>query len=344
MNDAIIEGTITQKWTMVRTAVVIVKQRQRQLDPEHVKLIVASYNSLRFQIQPIVVDEHLVLVDGAHRLQAALEAGWDEIGAMVVSGATEMDRSLLELEANRLRKQMSPAEVHAVWETFGEPLFQARAKKRQAEGGMRGLVTRGVTSLPAELPVTGNTGNWQSEASVSMAQAARETTGLSLDTLNKISDIRNAAEGANVPAQLKQLAQRAMRKLEDPHAKVEPIYQGLQKVNNAIRLQGDPEEARRGVLEKQLGDVLVQVGHLEERLETKGLAQELAEAASFAPLGDENLRTIRMSLAKSLAMVVASECNLTNNPQATLELIGGEVTRLLSKRAVEALQEGADRG
>ena len=126
--------------------------------------------------------------------------------------------------------------------------------------------------------------------------------------------------------------------------RVETIYQGLQKLNNAIRLQGDPEEARRVVLEKQLGDVLVQVAHIEERLETKGLAQELAEAASFAPLGDENLRTIRMSLAKSLAMVVASECNLTNNPQATLELIGGEVTRLLSKRAVEALQEGADRG
>lgn len=340
MNEAIIEGTITQEWIMLRPDQVIVKQRQRQLDPEHVKLIVASFVSLRFQIQPIVVDEHLVLVDGAHRLQAAIDSCWDEIGAMVVSGASEMDRSLLELEANRLRKQMSPAEVHAVWESFGEPLFKAKALQRQKQG--HGNLRQGANR--PEAPVTSNTGNRETSGHVSLAQAARETTGLSLDTLNKISDIRKAAEGENVPEQLKQLAQKAMRKLEDPHAKVDPIYQGLQKVNNAIRLQGDPEEARRVVLEKQLGDVLVQVGHLEERLETKGLAQELGEAASFVPLGDENLRTIRMSLAKSLAMVIAAECNLTNNPQVTLELLGGEVTRLLSKKAVEALKEGADRG
>jgi len=329
MIEAIIEGSITQTWTMVPVESVIVKQRQRQLDPEHVKLIKTSYEALRVQIQPIVVDEHTVLVDGAHRLQAAKEAGWSEIGAMVVTGATEMDRSLLELEANRLRKQMSPAELNAVWESFGEPLFKVQAKNRSTANLRQGAVVPGPEI----------TGAGESEAPLTAAQAARELTGLSLATLNKISEIRQAAEGEQVPEHLRGLAQKAMRKLEDPHAKVEPVYQGLQKVANAIRLQDDPEEARRVVLEKQLGDTMVQVAHLEERLEVKGLAAELGEASQFAPLGDENLRTIRMSLTKCLAMIVAVECKLTNRPEATLDQVGSEVMRLLSKKAIAHLEE-----
>lgn len=232
MSEAIIEGSITQTWTILPVESVIVKQRQRQLDPEHVKVLRESYQALRVQIQPIVVDEQTVLVDGAHRLQAAKEAGWTEIGAMVVTGATEMDRSLLELEANRLRKQMSPAEVSAVWESFGEPLFRAQAKLRSAANLRRGT----------EVPVPGNTRAEELGSPMTLEQAAREFTGLSLGTLNKISDIRQAAESEQVPEHLRGLAQKAMRKLEDPHAKVEPVYQGLQKVANAIRLQHDPEE------------------------------------------------------------------------------------------------------
>lgn len=326
MNDAITQGGLSQEWTMLDVDAVIVKARMRETDDSHVELIATSFRDLRHQIQPIVVDEDLVLVDGAHRLAGAKLAGWDQIGAMIVRGATEMDRSFLELEANRLRKQMSPAQVQAAWESFGEPLFKARAKQKQIANLRQG----------SETPVTRNPSNGENE--MSMVQVAREMTGLSLDSLNKIADIRAAAEGEDVPEILKKSAQKALRKLEVPGSKVDPVYTGLQKLANTIRLQGDPAEARRQVLEKQLGDTMVQLAHLEERLDVKGLADELGEASRITPLGDENLRTIRMSLTKSLAMIVAVECRMTNNPETTLNLIGAEVTRLLSKRSVELLE------
>lgn len=334
MSDAITQGRLSQEWTMLDVEKVIVKARMRETDDTHAELIATSFRDLRFQIQPIVVDEDLVLVDGAHRLAGAKLAGWEQIGAMIVRGATDMDRSFLELEANQLRKQMSPAQVQAAWESFGEPLFKARAKTRQQLGHAN-------LKQGAEAPVTRNPGNREDEREVSMVQAAREMTGLSLDSLNKIADIRAAAESEDVPEILKKSAQKALRKLEVPGSKVDPVYTGLQKLANTIRLQGDPAEARRQALEKQLGDTMVQLAHLEERLDAKGLADELGEASKTTPLGDENLRTIRMSLTKSLAMIVAVECRMTNNPEATLNLIGAEVTRLLSKRSIELLEREA---
>lgn len=323
-----VSGTLTQEWTMLDVDAVIVKDRLRETDPKHVELVARSYLELNFQIQPIVVDELMVLVDGAHRLEAAKQVGWDAIGAMVVHGATEMERSYLELEANRLRKQMSPLQVQAAWASFGEPLFQLKAKQKQLAGLKQGQ----------ESPVTGNSGNGES-GEVSMVQAARELTGMSLDSLNKISDVRAAAEGEQVHPTVQAAAQKAIKQLDVPGAKVDPIYTGLQKLANTIRLQSDPAEARRQALEKQLGDVMIQVAHLEERLETKGLADELGEASQATPLGDENLRTIRMSLTKSLAMVMATECKLTNDPEVTLNVLGAEVMRLLSKRVVEHVRD-----
>lgn len=332
MSEVVTHGSLSQEWTMIDVDQVVVKARMRETDTNHVELITASYRDLQFQIQPIVVDEDLVLVDGAHRLAAAKVVGWEKIGAMIVRGATEMDRSYLELEANRIRKQMSPVQVQAAWASFGEPLFNARNKAKQVSSLRRG----------DELPVIRNPNNGEAGAEMSMVQAAREMTGMSLDTLNKIEDIRLAAEGEHVPEQVRSMAQKALKKLDTPGAKVDSAYTSLQKVANLVRLEGNPEEARREALELQLGDVMQQVARLEERLDTKGLAAELGEASTFAPLGDEYLRTIRMALTKCLAMVVAVECNLTNDPGATLNTIGGEATRLLSKVATDRVNVEAN--
>ncbi|MDH6422296.1 hypothetical protein [Aurantimicrobium minutum] len=51
---------------------ILLKKRQREVDTEHVAHILDSYQALGdLQIQDIVLNQDYVLVDGAHRLQAA---------------------------------------------------------------------------------------------------------------------------------------------------------------------------------------------------------------------------------------------------------------------------------
>jgi len=328
---------ISQEWAQVQVNEVIVKERQRAVDQAHVAVVAQSFREMNFQIQPIVVDEDYVLVDGAHRLQAAKNAGWETIGAMVVHGATDEDRPLIELEANRLRKQMSPAEVYKAWKTYGLPVAQVRAKIRQIEGGIRASEISGFGTSNEGHGVTVNSSNSGDTASASVAAAAKQLTGMSLDSLNKIEDIHHIAESNTAPEPLRTAALTAMKKLETPEARVDALHKNLLKIANVVRRETDPDAAYLADLEKDLGDTLTNVALLEQRLDERGLDERLSDAARSLPLGSENLRTIRMSLTKSLAIVIAAECLNAPTPTETLPTIVREVTQVLAAKSADKI-------
>lgn len=333
---------ISQKWAQVQVDEVIVRERQRAVDQAHVAVVAQSFREMNFQIQPIVVDEDYVLVDGAHRLQAAKNAGWETIGAMVVHGATDEDRPLIELEANRLRKQMSPAEVYKAWKTYGLPIAQVRAKSRQIEGAIRASEISGFGASDEGHGVTVNSSNPGDIASASVAAAAKQLTGMSLDSLNKIEDIHHIAESNTAPEPLRTAALTAIKKLETPEARVDALHKNLLKIANVVHRENDPDAAHLADLEKELGDTLTNVALLEQRLDERGLDARLRDAALSLPLGSENLRTIRMSLAKSLAIIIATESLTTSIPTDTLPMIIREVTQVLADKSADKIGQVLD--
>ncbi|MDI6022626.1 ParB N-terminal domain-containing protein [Leucobacter sp. UT-8R-CII-1-4] len=333
---------ISQEWAQVRVNEVIVKERQRAVDQAHVAVVAQSFREMNFQIQPIVVDEDYVLVDGAHRLQAAKNAGWETIGAMVVHGATDEDRPLIELEANRLRKQMSPAEVYKAWKTYGLPVAQVRAKSRQIEGGIRASEISGFGRSNEGHGVTVNSSNSGDTSSASVAAAAKQLTGMSLDSLNKIEDIHQIAESSSAPEPLRTAALTAIKKLEAPEARVDALHKNLLKIASVVRREIDPGAAHLAYLENELGGTLTNVALLEQRLDERGLDKRLRDAARSLPLGAENLRTIRMSLAKSLAIIIAVECLNAPTPTEILPMVVREVTQALADKSADKVGQVID--
>lgn len=335
--------TITATNTRLKIEDVRVKDRLRErLNEENVLRLMQSFQSVGLQIHPITVDEHNVLISGEHRLEAARRLtaqgveGWDTLDAHVVSGATEQDHRWIELEENQARAEMSPVEIQRAWETYGEPLFKSQAKARQ-ELGVANL--RQGAAVPVT-PVTGITGNRETSAPVSLVTAARQATGRDLNWLNKVQDVRTLAENESAPAVLREAAQKGLQRLSKPNAPVEPVWKALEKLKAQYRASEDTtnaEEARVAALEKQLDQSVKEVTLIEDRL-SKGLAAQLGEAARVAPLGTEMLRAIRVSLTKSLAEILVAECNLTNDPNATLNVVGGEATSLLAKHTAGLLQ------
>ena len=53
-------------------------------------------------VVPIIVDEHMRIIDGVLRFEIAKELGFQELNAVVVSGANEEELLQLELSLNRL--------------------------------------------------------------------------------------------------------------------------------------------------------------------------------------------------------------------------------------------------
>ena len=199
----LISGTIRQESKIVDVNDVIVRERQREVDDKHVDAVMESFASLggQLQLQPIILDGDFVLIDGAHRLAAVKKSGGTHINAMVFHGVTDEDRPLLEAEANRVRKQLSPLELEDAWSKYYEPAFKARAQRNQVANLRKGTQT----------PVIGDSYNGKELAQVSIPKAAKATTGLSLDTLNRISDIKATANSATESPEIRDAARSRRR-------------------------------------------------------------------------------------------------------------------------------------
>lgn len=329
---SLLEGAITQRWQPVALADIVVGERQRSLSSEHVAQIRASYAQLggQLQLQPIVLDEKLGLIDGAHRLEAAKQAGWTHITALVLEGITDMHRPILEAEANRVRKNLTPVELEAVWRSHYEPAFKVQARQRQLAGLRRGT-TVGVSV------VIENSDSGVQTSGLTMAKAAKQTTGLSLETLNKIAEVRQLSKSQRVPSEVREAAVVGLRKLARPNAQVASVHRQLMSLLQQLtRQRGDAEQQRLQSLESTLERTLSDTSMLAERL-AASLARDLEDAARIAETNREILRAVRVSLVRSLATVVSVECRLDDDPLAALKRIGPEVSRLQTQTSMRQL-------
>lgn len=204
----------------------------------------------QLQLQPIIVDEQLVLVDGRHRLEAAKRAGWSRLTALVICGATIEMRPLLEAEANRVRRTLSVLELESIWRAHYEPGLRAAAKERQLAGlRMRNArdLELGRASRSAECLVIGNSNNqgggvWErivangssnagsgATRPESVSRAAKRITGYSLDTLNKVARIRSLATSEGSSLEMREAAKQGLQRLAKPGASVEMVYRALRE-------------------------------------------------------------------------------------------------------------------
>lgn len=304
----------------------IIVEPDRRLSEAHIARLQDSYARLGGQLllQPVLVDARFRLIDGAHRLEAARRSGWSRIAALVFTGVEERSWPLIELEANRVRKTPTPLELEAVWRSHYEPEFRARARARRLSALRRktsGLVLR-------------NTENEEEgvQGALSAAKAAKQTTGLSIETLNKISAIRAMAEDRDIAADLRTSAVRSLQRLSRPGTSVDALYRSLVEGSRGP----DPKNEEVARLERRLDRMLEESSLLAERLQGS-LGTELGSAIRASPSAREQLRAVRVSLAQALAATVSIECRIESDRVAALRRLGTEVSRLLSKTSVDQL-------
>lgn len=323
------DAPIVQRWVPIAVDAIRVDESRRPTSAEHVAELRESFRRLggQLQLQPILVDGDFALIDGAHRLEAAKQACWSHIGAIVFEGATPEQRPLLEVEANRVRRSLTPLELEEVWRTHYEPELKARARQRQLAGLRQG----------EQRPVLGNSNNRETER-VSISRVAKRVTGLSIDTLNKITEIRSTAASESAPEETRAFARRALRQLEQGRESVDALHRTLRtRLQQGDELQQDPERLRARELERVLERAVSETTLFAEQI-LRERGDQLEEAARLSPANREHLRAIRIALARSLATVVSRECRLETEPIAALRAIGAEVGKLLSSTSVSQLK------
>lgn len=105
-------GSRARRVLPVDLASIEIPPRLRAVDPETVSALADSIARISLQ-NPIILQKHpddpglLLLVSGAHRLQAVRELGWPRIEALVVDGSPE-EIGLIEIDENLIRKDLTP--------------------------------------------------------------------------------------------------------------------------------------------------------------------------------------------------------------------------------------------
>lgn len=322
----------TQRWMPVPVDQVVVGERQREVSDDHVQRLRDSYSSMggQLQLQPIVLDSRMVLIDGAHRLEAARRSGWSHIAAIILDEMAPRQRAMLEIEANRVRKNLNALELEQAWRSHYEPAYRAAASERRRSGLRRG----------SAVPVIGDSDNGNATERISLAKAARQVTGLSIETLNKIAEIRELSTSSKVPEEVRDSAIEGLRRLARSAVGVDSVYRALQhrlRTGDSMGKHDNGRHERERALQKTLERVLAETSMMAERL-AGPLAHDLGSAAALGDANREQLRAIRVSLARSLATVVSTECRLEQHPIPALRRLGAEVSRLLSATSVDQLR------
>jgi len=123
-------GVGKMKIEQVDPCAVSIPRRLRAADPAKIKQIGESMAAMGLQ-QPITVwspkDGDCELIAGAHRLQAAVDLGWDWIDVVFHDDWSEIDRQLWEIDENLMRAELNPTELgeHI---TRREKLWEERKK------------------------------------------------------------------------------------------------------------------------------------------------------------------------------------------------------------------------
>lgn len=331
MKNALISGEITVRSAELDPHSIIVRDRQRKVAVEHVERLQASFAETGRQIVPIAVSERedgsFVLIDGAHRLEAAKRDGRTTIRAEIYTGLAEDHENVLEFVTNHARRELSPAEILLAWETFDLPLYESKARENRAATLKRGQ----------EFPVIPAGNNGDESVSVSLGSAAVEKTGHKPEWLDKVRTIRDLASSEEAPAPVREAAQRGYAKLQGSTAKVEPVYKQVQKIHEAVlQEQEDPEERKLRAAEKRLDEVVRDTTLFQDRMEGD-IREVLQLAASQNPMSREMLRSARVALVHALTALVVVECEVDGGRGDALKRVGSEVTTLLHAQAVRQL-------
>ena len=187
MRKALLPDTVEIRSADVPTGQILVRKRQRQIDHDHVRILRNSISEMGKQIVPVALSEqangNLVLIDGAHRLEAAKQDGRSTVRAEIYTNLTDDLEGLLELVTNRERKDLTPTEILEAWESFDLPLYESKVKAKNQEVAVETLTNRGVFG---EVPITRIPGNRESEAPLSIRQMTKESTGYDYDVLVKM--------------------------------------------------------------------------------------------------------------------------------------------------------------
>ncbi|MBS3182347.1 ParB N-terminal domain-containing protein [Leucobacter manosquensis] len=339
MTKALLPDTVEIRHANVPTTQIVIRKRQREIDPKHVEILRQSVRETGKQIVPIALSEQasgaLVLIDGAHRLEAAKKDDRDTIRAEIYTNLTEDLEGLLELRTNRERKNLTPAEILQAWETFDLPLFEEKARKKQSDAASAMLSERwtGDDSL-----LTPNRGKQSDAVPLSIRQAAKESTGYNYEAIQKIATIRDLAESETAPPEVREVAKMGFEKLHRVGAKIEPVLKEVMKTSEAIeRRSEDPEVAKLRAAEKRLDDTVSESTLLQEKLENSDFRDVLTLAAQKDQMARESLRAIRVALVNALSTIVVVECTVDGDVSQSLQRIGGEVTNLLSSQSFRQL-------
>lgn len=338
MKNALLPENVTIRPAELDVDAIIVRERQREVSDDHVELLQASITQTGKQIVPIAVSERpsgvLVLIDGAHRLEAAKRDGRLTIRAEVYSGLEEDHENVLEFVTNRARRDLSPAEILAAWETFELPLYELRAREKQAVAGRETLEARGQIDRS---PLIADSNKRGPVTAISIAQASVEKTGHDPRWFQKARIIRDLASNEEAPTSVRTAAQRGWKKLQSPTAKVEPVYKQVQKIHEAVlQEQEDPEERKLRAAEKRLDEIVRDTTLFQERMEGD-ILEVLQLAASHNPMNREMLRSASVALVHALTALVVVECEVDGARGEALKRVGSEVTTLLHAQAVRQL-------
>ncbi|WP_336653516.1 MULTISPECIES: hypothetical protein [unclassified Leucobacter] len=316
---------------------IIVLDRQRNATPEGIAKVRKSMAALgnQMQLQPLILSDRIppaLLIDGAHRLEAAKLEGWSHVRVEIWSGLTEADEKLLEAESNYARNELSIVEIEKSWTEVLEPFYRARAKERQAVGHAN--LRQGTEAAPVmRIPHNRET----PKASGSLRTLASEITGVNLDTSNKVTDIRHMAESTTAPPELVTIAQRGLEKLQTRGASVNAVHKEILKRQERAAAVHNPGEAEARRREKLLDQLVNETTLLAERL-GDDLAEDLRAAAGVNEMGREQLRSARVALTHSLSRLVVIECLLADDPVPMLRTAGSEVTKMLRDITAKGLE------
>ena len=176
-------------------------------------------------LQPITITPDGVLVCGARRLAAVRRLGWRTVNVWVRSAISDRLAHLLaEQDDNALHKALSPLEAEALYREIKQ-LLAEDASRRQAASRFSTDNQPGIDGA-AKLAAP--------SAGESRAQAAAMIPGAPKhSTLDKIGYLRDTADDAELPDDLRQQARDGLAQI-DAGGAVHPIYQGLRSATDAL--------------------------------------------------------------------------------------------------------------
>ena len=311
---------------------LIIGSRQREIDREHVEKIKQSLTELGQQhlIEPIVVrGEDNTVLDGAHRTTAARENGWETIDCVIWWNLTDEQAKLIEAEANMIRLELSPLQIEQAWREVYEPirrkaLAQAEharketarlleaAKQAQEDARINSKPPHESSGTPPHETSgtppheTSGTPPQNSSGALDSTEFAKKMTGLGLDAITKIGQIREIAANQNAPEELRTLAQKSVEKLKKPGTKVDPVYKTLNSYAERLSQSAADSKSENRKQETLRDQIVLRTDSLHRQIATN------VSAEMFNTIGENCLEAVENALINTLKHITHTKARHQN--------------------------------